>query len=72
MLGSMIVFAAFNTFAADVQSSTDKCISETVYLKEVLSGEKYDALLTPYLNQIEGYRHVLEMEVANPYRCSLK
>lgn len=48
------------------------CVKQTVQLKEVLSGAKYDSAITPMLNAFPQYRAQLEQDVQNPYRCSGK
>lgn len=62
-----------NVATQDYHSQAAKnCIADTVAMKAVLSGAKYDAVLTSHFNAFPEFQEQVAMEMANPYRCSLK
>lgn len=74
-IGLFFICSSLSAFSAETEktiTSQDVCIAETVYMKEVIAGTKYDSAITPYLNEINGYREHLSLLMADPYRCSLR
>lgn len=65
--------AVRNVATSDYNSDAAKtCISETVYMKAVLSGDQYDASLTSHFNAFPEFKAHVAKDMADPYRCSLK
>lgn len=57
---------------AENSPAESACLKQTVELKEVLNGSKFDPAVTPMLNAFPQYRAQLELSVQDPYRCSGK